>query len=82
MIGMDSLPYQSHPTDLRNGTGRSPSASTCAAHQEAIELGLARGRKAMAIWQDLVDTGGFTAGYQAGVIDPCRDKLSTELPAL
>jgi transposase len=45
--------------------GRSPSASACAAYREAIELGLARGRNAMAIWQDLVDTCGFTAGYQS-----------------
>jgi transposase len=41
------------------------SASTCAVHREAIELGLSRGRNAMAIWQDLVDTRGFTGGYQS-----------------
>jgi transposase len=45
--------------------GRSPSASACAAYREAIELGLSRGRNAMAIWQDLVDTYGFSAGYQS-----------------
>jgi transposase len=45
--------------------GRSPSASACAPYREAIELGLARGRNAMAIWQDLVDTSGFAAGYQS-----------------
>ena len=45
--------------------GHSPSASACAPHQEAIELGLSRGRNAMAIWQDLVDTSGFAAGYQS-----------------
>jgi hypothetical protein len=32
------------------------SASACAVHRDAIELGLSRGRNAMAIWQDLVDT--------------------------
>ena len=30
-----------------------------------MELGLSRGRNAMAIWQDLVDGQGFTAGYQS-----------------
>ena len=41
------------------------SASACAMHRDAIELGLWRGRNAMAIWQDLVDTRGFTGGYQS-----------------
>ena len=36
-----------------------------ALHRDAIELGLSRGRNAMAIWQDLVDTCGFTGGYQS-----------------
>jgi transposase len=44
---------------------RSPSASACTAHRDAIEFGLARGRNAKAIWQDLVDTCGFAAGYQS-----------------
>jgi len=44
---------------------RNPSASACVAHREAIELGLSRGRNAKAIWQDLVDTVNFTAGYQS-----------------
>ena len=42
-----------------------PSASACAVHRDAIELGLSRDRNAMAIWQDLVDTRGFTGGYQS-----------------
>jgi hypothetical protein len=42
-----------------------PSASACAMHRDAIELGLSRGRNAMAIWQDLVDTRGFTGGNQS-----------------
>jgi transposase len=41
------------------------SASACAIHRDAIELGLSRGRNAMAIWQDLVDARGFTGGYQS-----------------
>jgi transposase len=46
-------------------SGRSPTASACEAYREAIELGLSRGRNAMAIWQDLVDTCGFAGGYQS-----------------
>jgi hypothetical protein len=42
-----------------------PSASTCSMHRDAIELGLSRGRNAMAIWQELVDTRGFQGGYQS-----------------
>jgi transposase len=45
--------------------GRSPSASACAPYQDAIEAGLSRGRNARAIWQDLADLYGFTAGYQS-----------------
>jgi len=45
--------------------GRSPSASACAPYRDAIELGLSHGRNAMAIWQELVDTCGFTASYQS-----------------
>ncbi|TMQ33146.1 MAG: IS21 family transposase [Planctomycetota bacterium] len=49
-----------------SGAATAPtSASACAVHRDAIELGLARGRNAMAIWQDLVDTCGFTGGYQS-----------------
>jgi transposase len=40
-----------------------PSGSTCEAYREAIELGLSRGRNAMAIWQDLVSVG-YDGGYQ------------------
>jgi transposase len=45
--------------------GHSPSVSACAPYREVIELGLSRGRNAMAIWQELVDTCGFAAGYQS-----------------
>jgi transposase len=44
---------------------RSPSVSACEAYREAIELGLSRGRNAMAIWQDLVDQYGFASSYQS-----------------
>ena len=44
---------------------RSPAASACEPFRELIELGLSRGRNAMAIWQDLVTQSGFTSGYQS-----------------
>ncbi len=43
----------------------SPSASACEPYHELIEQGLARGRNAMAIWQDLVSENGFTSGDQS-----------------
>jgi transposase len=43
--------------------GRAPSASACEPYRELITEALARGRNAMAIWQDLVDGYGFPARY-------------------
>jgi transposase len=43
--------------------GRAPSASACEPYREVITEALARGRNAMAIWQDLVDDHGFPARY-------------------
>jgi len=45
--------------------GRSPGSSACEPYREVIELGLGRGRNAMAIWQDLVDDHGFTGRYNS-----------------
>ena len=42
---------------------RSPSASACEPYREVIEAELAKGRNAMAIWQDLVDGHGFAGRY-------------------
>jgi transposase len=39
------------------------SESICEPFRETIELGLSRGRNAMAIWQDLVDAHGFRGAY-------------------
>jgi transposase len=39
--------------------------SACESFREEIELGLSRGRNAMAIWQDLVSEHGFGGGYQS-----------------
>jgi len=43
----------------------SPRASACEPYREAIELGLSRGRNAVAIYQDLVDEYGFASSYQS-----------------
>ena len=40
------------------------SVSACEPFRDAIELGLSRGRNAVAIWQDLVSESGFRSGYQ------------------
>lgn len=52
-------------TDPGPPPGRSLSASACEPFRDLIELGLSRGRNAMAIWQDLVDQHGFKATYQS-----------------
>ena len=44
---------------------RSPSSSTCELYRDVIEADLTRGRNAKAIWQDLVDSYHFAAGYQS-----------------
>jgi transposase len=64
--------------------GRSPSASACGPYRDAIELGLSHGRNAMAIWQDLVDTCGFAAGYQSvrRFVTKLRGKQSPEACAV
>jgi transposase len=43
----------------------SSSASACEPFRETIQLGLSRGRNAMAIWQDLVTEYGFSGGYES-----------------
>jgi transposase len=45
--------------------GHNPSASSCEPFRDAVELALSQGRNAKAIWQDLVDTYGFTGSYQS-----------------
>ena len=42
---------------------RAPAASACEPYRELIELAVARGRHAMAIWRDLVDDHGFPGQY-------------------
>lgn len=52
-------------TDPGPPPSRSPSASACEPYRDLIEIGLSRGRNAMAIWQDVVDQHGFQAKYQS-----------------
>lgn len=56
-----SKPANEVITDSR----RSRSVSACGPYREIIELGIDRGRNAMAIWQDLVSQHGFDRGYQS-----------------
>ena len=42
---------------------RSPSASACEPYRQVVESELAKGRNAVAIWQDLVDSHGFAGRY-------------------
>jgi len=42
---------------------RAPSVSACEPYREVIAAAVARGRNAVAIYQDLVDDHGFTAKY-------------------
>jgi hypothetical protein len=50
----------SAPTPL---PGRSPTGSACEPYFDFIELSLSNGRNAKAIYQDLVDSHGFTGRY-------------------
>lgn len=52
-------------TDLATAPrpGRAPSASACEPYREIVAEALARGRNAVAIWQDLVDDHGFPARH-------------------
>ena len=54
----------SGPTASEVQPSRSRSASACEPFHEIIEAALARGRNAMAIWQDLVDQSGFRGAYE------------------
>ena len=56
-------PFSSKPGALSNPSP--PSASVCEEYRELIEKGLAQGRNAKAIWQDLVSDHGFAGDYQA-----------------
>jgi transposase len=62
-VTTDSTPISSLPGgDVVGSPGPS---SACDPYRETIELGLSRGRNAVAIWQALVDQHGFAGGYQS-----------------
>ena len=71
--GVPSVTSQGPPTPP------TPSASACEPYRELIEQGLARGRNAVAIWQDLVSDHGFTGSYQT-VKRFVRKLRGTQLP--
>jgi transposase len=54
-------------------------ASACEPYREAIDLGISRGRNAMAIWQDLVSEYGFASSYQS-VQRFLRKRRGTQTP--
>ena len=56
------------------------SASVCEPFREMIQLGVSRGRNAVAIWQDLVSEHGFSGSYQA-VKRFVRKLRGTQTPA-
>jgi transposase len=53
--------------------------SACEPYREAIDLGISRGRNAMAIWQDLVSEYGFASSYQS-VQRFVRKRCGTQTP--
>jgi transposase len=52
---------QEPPTDSK--AARTETASACEHHREHIELAMAAGRNAMAVYQELVDAHGFVGSY-------------------
>jgi hypothetical protein len=54
---------EKRPADTEPGPSHNSSASACEAYREVIEGALAKGRNAMAIFQDLVDGHGFSGKY-------------------
>jgi transposase len=62
-VSTDPDAAESAKPAIEVSTDSSPSISACEVHREFIESSLAKGRNAMAIWQDLVDGHGFTHAY-------------------
>ena len=53
------------PAEAAEAPKAKRSESACASYGELIAQELERGRNAMGIWQDLVDSHGFDSGYQS-----------------
>jgi transposase len=65
-IEVSTDPPADNPTaEAKPQPGRSPSASACEPYREIIQAALAKGRNAMAIFQDLVDGHSFPARYSS-----------------
>jgi transposase len=56
-------PASSEEALTDSGTSRPPTVSRCEAYRDVVELGLGRGRNAMAIWQELVDDHAYAGSY-------------------
>ena len=61
-VSTDSGPLDG-PADESRKPDPARSAGACEPYREFIEADLAKGRNAMAIWQDLVDGHGFSEKY-------------------
>jgi len=62
-VSTDPDAAESAKPAIQVSTDSSPSIRACEVHREFIESSLAKGRNAMAIWQDLVDSQGFAHRY-------------------
>ena len=60
---VDDPGSENRPSEREPRPSRSPSASACEPYREIIESALAKGRNAMAIFQDLVDGHDFSGRY-------------------
>jgi transposase len=63
--GVEAKPAIEVITDFSPRKSGCGPASSCEPYGELISLELERGRNAMGIWQDLVDSHGFGGGYQS-----------------
>ena len=63
--GVEAKPAIEVITDFSLRKSGCGPASNCEPYGELIALELDRGRNAMGIWQDLVDSHGFGGGYQS-----------------
>lgn len=63
----ESLPTAKPAIEVTTDSGptTNTSSSACEPYREVIEEGLSKGRNAMSIWQQLVDTCGFTGAYES-----------------
>jgi transposase len=63
--GVEAKPAIEVITDFPSQKSGCGPTSSCEPYRELIAVELERGRNAMGIWQDLVDSHGFGGGYQS-----------------